>query len=225
MSKLNETINGKNSSLKIDAFETYQTEGIFHLGRPTPYRADCQYGTFKIKDKPIPGDLTMDIIAVKKVVGEFFDYEYQDWLEVVFIDSGNTVSNILFKTESLDNFLDTVKMIYKAGKSIASTRWTGSMSPRMSKRLGKKYYAVEFTTQPQDQARLEELTQFVNDNSEILNYSSMPVLSSGSSQELDPSTLIADESTKPVDLRDQSKNIAEKLAQNVKPVQTKGGSL
>lgn len=161
----------KKSNTVIDVFAVPDMKGIFNLGRPTAYRSDCQMGQFKIKDQIQGPELVMEIISIRKIVGEYFDYESQDWLEVLFIDSNNSVSNVLYKTESIDNLLDLVKQIYAKGKPIANMIITGLMRQRQSKRLGTKYYAVDFTWKENTPERIEEIKEFVGQHPELLNYS------------------------------------------------------
>ncbi len=159
------------SNTVIDVFAVPDVKGIFNLGRPTAYRSDCQIGQFKIKDQIMGPEMAMEIISIRKIVGEYFDYESQDWLEVLFIDSNNSVSNVLFKTESIDNLLDTVKMLYAKGRPIADFIITGQMRQKQSKRLGTKYYAVEFTWKENTPERIAEIKEFVANNSALMQYS------------------------------------------------------
>lgn len=161
----------KKSNTVIDVFAVPDVIGIFNLGRPTAYRSDCQVGQFKIKDRIMGPELAMEIISIRKIAGEYFDYDSQDWLEVLFIDSNNSVSNVLFKTESIDNLLDVVKNIYAKGKPIANFIITGLMRQRQSKRLGTKYYAVDFTWKENTPERITEIKEFVGVHPELMNYS------------------------------------------------------
>lgn len=159
------------SNTVIDVFAVPDVKGIFNLGRPTAYRSDCQMGQFKIKDQIVGPEMPMEIISIRKIVGEYFDYESQDWLEVLFIDPNNSVSNVLFKTESIDNLLDTVKQLYAKGRPIADFIITGQMKQRQSKRLGTKYYAVDFTWKENAAERIAEIREFVNQHQELMEYS------------------------------------------------------
>lgn len=166
----------KKSNTMIDVFAVPDIKGIFNLGRPTAYRSDCQIGQFKIKDQIVGPELPMEIVSIRKVVGEYFDYDSQDWLEVLFIDGKNSVSNVLFKTESIDNLLDTVKSLYAEGKPIADFIITGQMRQRQSKRLGTKYYAVDFTWKDNTPERINEIKEFVSHNPELMEYSMLEMV-------------------------------------------------
>lgn len=166
----------KSNTSMIDVFAVPDIKGIFNLGRPTAYRSDCQIGQFKIKDQIVGPELPMEIISIRKVVGEYFDYDSQDWLEVLFIDGSNSVSNVLFKTESIDNLLDTVKSLYAKGKPIADFIITGQMRQRQSKRLGTKYYAVDFTWKENTPERISEIKEFVSNNPDLMQYSMLEIV-------------------------------------------------
>lgn len=159
------------SNTVIDVFAVPDVKGIFNLGRPTAYRSDCQMGQFKIKDQVQGPELQMEIISIRKVVGEYFDYDSQDWLEVLFIDSNNSVSNVLFKTESIDNLLDMIKSLYSKHRPIADFIITGKMRQRQSKRLGTKYFAVDFTWKENTAERIAEIKEFVAKHPELMQYS------------------------------------------------------
>jgi len=159
------------SNTMIDVFTVPDFKGIFHLGRPTAYQSDCQVGQFKIKENFLGNKLQMEILSMRKVFGEFFEYKAQDWIEVLFVDENNTVSNVLFKTESIDNLLDTVKVLISKGKPIADYVITGEMRQKQSKRLGLKYYAVEFSWKENTPERIAEIKNFINENNYLLEYS------------------------------------------------------
>ncbi len=99
--------------------------GIINLGRPTPYRGDCQMGKFKIKANPVSDTLDFTVLAIRHLQGEFFNYEYQDWIEIIFADEKKIVSAMLLKTESMDNFGLTTKFILSSGKRLIDVVITG----------------------------------------------------------------------------------------------------
>jgi hypothetical protein len=146
----------------IDAFEAPKMDGIVYIpGRPRQYRADCKAGVFKIGESKIVGnELTIEILSFRTFEEQLFNYPYQSWLEVIFVDPDNIVGHLLFKTESLDNFLNLTLDLGLQGIAIG----TGIVKAKMSKRssdLGT-YYAVEFDWQENQKERVEELKTFVS---------------------------------------------------------------
>jgi hypothetical protein len=74
----------------------------------------------------------MEILSWRTFEDQLFDYPQQTWLEVLFVDPRNVVSHILFKTQSLDNFLDFMLDLASQGKVIGH----GVTTAKMSKRSG-----------------------------------------------------------------------------------------
>lgn len=61
--------------------------------------------------------LRMEVIAAKFIEDELFGYEWQKWLNVIFADPDGVVSSIMFKTESMDNFLELYRESLASGTS------------------------------------------------------------------------------------------------------------
>ena len=149
----------------LNAFELPKTDnGIVHFpGCPRQYRADCKAGIFKIGESDMLGkSLEMEILVWRSFNAELFNYPYQQWIEVFFIDKDNTVSNILFKTESIANFLELMRKLMAANKALGTQIVTAKTSKR-SNDTGT-YYAVEFDSVDNNSERVKELTEFVNIN-------------------------------------------------------------
>ncbi|WP_051023593.1 hypothetical protein [Synechococcus sp. PCC 7502] len=104
--------------------------------------------------------LNLEILAFRKIQDELFAYEFQTWLEIIFIDAQNIISHILFKTESLDNFDELVLELSERKVAIACGTVTAQMQSRSSRTNGTNYYAVEFTWQPNPPERIEEIKAF-----------------------------------------------------------------
>ena len=119
---------------------------ILLVGNPRQYRADCHAGQFKIGAANRVGKkLDLELIAARINEGEFFGYPRQKWLNVIFVDGNGVVSTILFKTESLDNFLELHRQTVAAGETLLGKCLQASMSKRSSRENGQGYYAVEFS--------------------------------------------------------------------------------
>ncbi len=144
----------------VNALSTPNLSGIIYTGKPRQYRADCQAGMFKIGASKIVGkSLRMEILAWGVFEDELFGYPFQPWLGVIFIDPTNVVSQVLFKTESLDNFMNLSLEKAQEGIALGQGVTTGTMSKRAS-RAGTTYYAVEFEWEPNKEERLLEITEF-----------------------------------------------------------------
>lgn len=126
------------------------SDELFFIGGCRCYKPNCQTGQFMIRDASIGPKLVMEIIGAKVIEAELFDYPFQKWAVVVFADAWRTVSQILFKTESLDNFIELYRKV-AAEKPFGSVR----IEARMAKRSGMirddkgeskptNYFAVEF---------------------------------------------------------------------------------
>jgi hypothetical protein len=148
----------------VSAFQTPNLTGITYIpGRPRQYRADCKVGQFKIGESKFVGaKLTMEILSWRTFADQLFDYPHQTWLEVLFVDPHNIVSHILFKTESLDNFLNLTLDLATEGIALGNGVTTATMSKR-SGELGV-YYAVEFEWQPSPDQRVQELRSFATEH-------------------------------------------------------------
>jgi len=144
----------------VNALTTPNLSGIIYTGKPRQYRADCQAGMFKIgASKMVGKSLRMEILAWAVFEDELFGYPFQPWLGVVFIDPTNVVSQVLFKTESLDNFVNLSLEKAQEGIALGQGVTTGTMSKRAS-RAGTAYYAVEFEWEPNTPERLKEIAEF-----------------------------------------------------------------
>ncbi|MBK8550129.1 MAG: hypothetical protein IPL53_03345 [Ignavibacteria bacterium] len=135
--------------------------GIINLGRPTPYRGDCQMGKFKIKANPVSDTLDFTVLAIRHLQGEFFNYEYQDWIEIIFIDEKKIISAMLLKTESMDNFGLTTKFILSSGKRLIDMIITGYFVKKTSVVNKSNYYALEFRFKDNDPETVKEIETFL----------------------------------------------------------------
>lgn len=149
----------------INPFEAPKMDGIIYIpGRPRQYRGDCKAGVFKIGESKIIGnELKLEILSFRTFEEQLFNYPYQSWLEVIFVDPDNIVGHILFKTESLDNFLNLTLDLGVEGIAIG----TGIVTAKMNKRSNDTgtYYAVEFSWEKHTKKeRTEELKAFVSQN-------------------------------------------------------------
>ena len=108
------------------------------------WRANCQSGLFTIGSSTIRGNkLEMEIVGAQINEGEFFGYPHQRWLAVLFVDPDGVMSSILFKTESMENFIELRRQYFVKGESLLGKTIRATMSKRASK-SGNGYYAVEF---------------------------------------------------------------------------------
>lgn len=152
----------------VSAFQTPNLKGITYIpGRPRQYRADCKVGQFKIGESKFTGaKLGMEILSWRTFADQLFDYPHQTWLEVLFVDAHNIVSHILFKTESLDNFLNLTLDLATEGTALG----TGVTTAQMCKRSGELgvYYAVEFEWNPSPAQRVQELQLFATEHELVM---------------------------------------------------------
>lgn len=141
-----------------------KVQGIIWSGRPRQYRSDCQAGQFKIgADRMVGKSLEMEVFGFRTIDDELFGYDFQTWLQVLFIDPQNVVSSVLFKTESMDNFANLQVDLMTQGKAIGEGVVTATMSKRSSNTTGKGYFAVEFEWRVREKGdRLLEITEFVS---------------------------------------------------------------
>ncbi len=155
----------RNNTMFVNAFEIPEdNHSIIHFpGNPRQYRSDCKAGIFKIGESEIIGNsIEMEIISFRDFDDAIFNYPYQKWLEIFFIDKDNVVSHLLFKTESIDNFLELLRKLMIAKKAIRKSIVTAKMSKRSND--NGTYYAVEFESADNKPDRVKELTEFVNNN-------------------------------------------------------------
>ena len=136
--------------------------GVINLGRPTPYRGDCQMGKFKIKANPVSDTLDFTVLAIRHLQGEFFNYEYQDWIEIIFADDKKIVSAMLLKTESMDNFGLTTKFILSSGKRLIDVIITGYFVKKTSVVNKSSYYALEFRFKDNEPETVKEIETFLD---------------------------------------------------------------
>ncbi len=141
-----------------------RNNGIVHFpGSPRQYRADCKAGIFKIGETDTLGKtLQMEVLAYRSFNAQLFNYPYQQWVEAFFIDKENTVSHILFKTESIANFLELMRKLTAKEKSIGSQIVTAKTAKRSND--NGTYYAVEFESVDNEVERSNQLAEFVNSN-------------------------------------------------------------
>ncbi len=153
-----------NGGLLGNALVVPDVTGIIWSGRPRQYRSDCQAGQFKIAaEKMVGKSLEMEIFGFRTIDDELFGYDFQTWLQVLFIDPQNVVSSILFKTESMDNFANLQVELLTQGKAIGEGITTATMGKRSSNSTGKGYFAVEFTWKAREKGdRLLEIGEFVS---------------------------------------------------------------
>lgn len=119
---------------------------LLFVGSPRQWRADCQAGQFKIGATRMVGPrLRLEVIAAKFIEDELFGYEWQKWLNVIFADPDGVVSSVMFKTESMDNFLEVYRESLATNTPLTQLVIEAVMSRRASKESGNGYYAVEFT--------------------------------------------------------------------------------
>lgn len=123
--------------------EALNTKELRYIGVPRQYRADCKAGQFKIgAGRMIGKSIKMEIIAARFVEDELFGYPFQKWVNVIFADEKGTVSSVMLKTESLDNFLEAYRQAFEQNKSLVTVQLEASMSSRSND--NGKYFAVEF---------------------------------------------------------------------------------
>ena len=109
------------------------------------WRSDCQAGQFKIGSSNFRGSkLDMELVGAQISEGEFFGYQLQTWLAVLFVDPDGVLSSILFKTESLDQFEELRRMYRLKGESLLGKTIRAHMCKRASRANGNGYFAVEF---------------------------------------------------------------------------------
>ena len=110
------------------------------------YRSDCQIGMFKLGASTMKGQkLDMELIGAQLNIGEYFGYPpNMRWLAILFVDIEGVVSTVLFKTESLDNFLQLQIATRLKNESLLGKTVRATMNKRSSRANGNSYFAVEF---------------------------------------------------------------------------------
>ncbi len=155
-------LNGNGNGNVFSGSVSLSKSGIINLGRPTPYRGDCQMGKFKIKANPVSDTLDFTVLAIRHLQGEFFNYEYQDWIEIIFIDEKKIISAMLLKTESMDNFGLTTKFILSSGKRLIDVIITAYFVKKTSVVNKSSYYALEFRFKDNDPETVKEIETFMD---------------------------------------------------------------
>ena len=118
---------------------------LVFTGSARQYRADCQLGQFKIgASKVVSGTLKLELMAARILEGALFGYPPQPWLNVIFVDADGIVATVLFKKESMDNFLELHRQAIAQGDLLLGKAIQARMSKRASRENGESYYAVEF---------------------------------------------------------------------------------
>jgi len=145
-------VNGNGNVNVFSGFVSLSKSGIINLGRPTPYRGDCQIGKFKIK---------ANVLAIRHLQGEFFNYDYQDWIEIIFADEKKIVSAMLLKTESMDNFGLTTKFILSSGLRLIDVIITGYFVKKTSVVNKSTYYALDFKFRDNDPETVKDIETFL----------------------------------------------------------------
>ena len=132
-------------------FENFETTNnatatgneVLLIGEPRQYRADCKSGQFKIgKNDMVGKTLVIEPIAAKLTEDQLFNYERQKWTELLFVDKHGIVSTILFKGESLRNFIEIYRKAVVSGQMMNTLQLRAEMSSR-SNNYGE-FFAVEF---------------------------------------------------------------------------------
>ncbi|HYQ90787.1 MAG TPA: hypothetical protein VES89_01595 [Candidatus Competibacteraceae bacterium] len=90
------------------------------------------------------GTLKLELMAARVLEGALFGYPPQKWLNVIFVDADGIVSTVLFKKESMDNFLELHRQAIAQGGLLLGKAIQARMSKRASRENGESYYAVEF---------------------------------------------------------------------------------
>ncbi len=147
----------------INGFELPESNNgiVYFAGSPRQYRADCKAGIFKIGETDMLGNsLTMEVLGYYPFKDKLFGYPYQPWIEVFFIDKDNAFSNILFKTESITNFIELMRKLALNSQTISTQIVTAKTAKRSSEQ--GTYYAVEFTATDNKVERIQQLLEFTN---------------------------------------------------------------
>ena len=133
------------ADLVLEAVIDRNVHPLVFTGSARQYRADCQLGQFKIgASKVVSGTLKLELMAARVLEGAFFGYPPQPWLNVIFVDADGIVATVLFKKESMDNFLELHRQAIAQGDILLGKAISARMSKRASRENGESYYAVEF---------------------------------------------------------------------------------
>jgi hypothetical protein len=123
--------------------ETVEAGKVQMIGEPRQYRADCKAGAFKIgKAEPVGKTLKLEPIAAHMLKAQLFDYDPQPWTEILFVDEAGIVSSILFKGESLRNFLELYRKAVTTGQKMNAIQLLARMAERSNSK--GSFFAVEF---------------------------------------------------------------------------------
>jgi len=147
----------------INGFELPESNNgiVYFPGSPRQYRADCKAGIFKIGETDMLGNsLTMEVLGYYPFDKAMFGYPRQPWIEVLFIDKENAFSNILFKTESITNFIELMRKLALNSQTMSTQIITAKTAKRSSEQ--GTYYAVEFTATDNKVERIQQLLEFTN---------------------------------------------------------------
>ena len=104
--------------------------------------------------------MEIEIIAAKMYRGEYYGYELQNWLSLLFIDPDGVFSEIKFKTESLANFEELYRQYRLRGLSLLGRKIRCSMAKRASRANNGNYYAVEFEISADQGVFAEAIAEF-----------------------------------------------------------------
>jgi len=130
---------------EIQLEEVELEPGQFLADSIRQWRPDCQAGQFKIGASNFRGPkLDMELVGAQIGEGEYFGYNRMKWLALLFVDGEGSLSAILFKTESLDNFEELRRSYRIKGETLMGKTIRATMSKRASKASGNGYFAVEF---------------------------------------------------------------------------------
>jgi hypothetical protein len=160
-------------------FDAPELGKFIYAGEPRLYQADCRSpGSFRIMG--VEGSdaktLPMKILAYHSFEDELFGYDYQKWLEVLFIDKDNIVSSILLKTQSLSNFANFWLTLTQQGTGLSTGITTARLKKVSSRKNGTDYSTVTFFDENGDPAfhplavkDVEELKDFVVSHAQSLS--------------------------------------------------------
>lgn len=130
--------------LNMDVTTQRSENTISYIGSPRIYFPNCKSGDFFVgKSRKVGTSLIMEVIAAKFIEDDLWSYGLQKWANVIFADEQGTVSSIMLKTESLDNFLEAYRMAYEQKKSLVNIRLQATMAARHNDK--GSYFAVEFS--------------------------------------------------------------------------------
>lgn len=124
---------------------------LIFVGGVREYRANCKIGQFVVGQESRGAKLVMELIGVQPIDAQLFNYPRQKWLVVIFADEKKVVSRILFKTESLQNFLEMYREVSAKHEALNTLEISAVMAKRSAivedddgEQKQANYYAVEF---------------------------------------------------------------------------------